>query len=106
MNTRARELRLHEHNVHQRQRTGRRRSKDADLGTRPCAYFLRAAASPENTGVHRHLDGYRARRQIRSGANTNKMLKSYQGLTGLKTGYIREAGFCISASAERDGLSL
>jgi len=30
-------------------------------------------------------------------ANTNKMLKS---------GYIREAGFCISASAERDGLSL
>lgn len=39
-------------------------------------------------------------------ANTNKMLKSYQGLTGLKTGYISEAGFCISASAERDGLSL
>ena len=39
-------------------------------------------------------------------ANTNKMLKSYQGLTGLKTGYISEAGYCISASAERDGLSL
>ncbi len=39
-------------------------------------------------------------------ANTNKMLKSYKGLTGLKTGYISEAGFCISASAERDGLSL
>lgn len=39
-------------------------------------------------------------------ANTNKMLRSYKGLTGLKTGYIREAGFCISASAERDGLSL
>ena len=39
-------------------------------------------------------------------ANTNKMLKSYPGMTGLKTGYIREAGFCISASAERDGLSL
>ncbi|WNX83607.1 D-alanyl-D-alanine carboxypeptidase family protein [Agathobaculum sp. NTUH-O15-33] len=39
-------------------------------------------------------------------ANTNKMLKSYQGLTGLKTGYISEAGFCISASAERDGLSI
>lgn len=39
-------------------------------------------------------------------ANTNKMLKSYQGLTGLKTGYISEAGFCISASATRDGLSI
>ena len=39
-------------------------------------------------------------------ANTNKMLRSYKRLTGLKTGYIREAGFCISASAEREGLSL
>lgn len=39
-------------------------------------------------------------------ANTNKMLKNYQGMTGLKTGYISEAGFCISATAERDGLSL
>ncbi|HIY52799.1 MAG TPA: D-alanyl-D-alanine carboxypeptidase [Candidatus Agathobaculum merdavium] len=39
-------------------------------------------------------------------ANTNKMLKSYPGLTGLKTGYISEAGYCISATAERDGLSL
>ena len=39
-------------------------------------------------------------------ANTNKMLKSYPGLTGLKTGYISEAGYCISASAEREGLSL
>jgi len=39
-------------------------------------------------------------------ANTNKMLRSYKGLTGLKTGYISEAGFCISATAERDGLGL
>lgn len=39
-------------------------------------------------------------------ANTNKMLKKYQGLTGLKTGYISESGFCISATAKRDGLGL
>ncbi|MCB6364839.1 D-alanyl-D-alanine carboxypeptidase [Intestinibacillus massiliensis] len=39
-------------------------------------------------------------------ANTNKMLKSYQGLIGLKTGYISEAGFCISAAAQRDGMTL
>lgn len=39
-------------------------------------------------------------------ANTNKMLRSYQGLIGLKTGYISEAGFCISAAAERDGMTL
>ena len=39
-------------------------------------------------------------------ANTNKMLRSYNGLVGLKTGYISEAGFCISAVAERDGMTL
>lgn len=39
-------------------------------------------------------------------ANTNKMLRSYQGLIGLKTGYISQAGFCISAAAERDGMTL
>ena len=39
-------------------------------------------------------------------ANTNKMLRRYPGLTGLKTGYISQAGFCISASAEREGMSL
>ena len=38
--------------------------------------------------------------------NTNKLLKSYQGITGLKTGTTGGAGVCISASAERDGLGL
>jgi len=38
--------------------------------------------------------------------NTNKLLKSYDGITGLKTGTTNEAGCCISATAERDGLSL
>ena len=38
--------------------------------------------------------------------NTNKLIKSYQGITGLKTGTTSKAGSCISATAERDGLSL
>ncbi|MGN0975686.1 MAG: D-alanyl-D-alanine carboxypeptidase family protein [Gemmiger sp.] len=38
--------------------------------------------------------------------NTNKLLKSYNGITGLKTGTTGGAGVCISASASRDGLSL
>ena len=38
--------------------------------------------------------------------NTNKLLRSYQGITGLKTGTTGGAGVCISASAERDGLGL
>lgn len=38
--------------------------------------------------------------------NTNKLLKSYDGITGLKTGTTGDAGSCISATAERNGLSL
>ena len=38
--------------------------------------------------------------------NTNKLLKSYKGITGLKTGTTGQAGSCMSATAERDGLSL
>ena len=38
--------------------------------------------------------------------NTNKLLKSYNGITGLKTGTTGQAGSCISATAQRNGLSL
>ena len=38
--------------------------------------------------------------------NTNKLLKTYDGITGLKTGTTGDAGSCISATAERNGLSL
>ncbi len=38
--------------------------------------------------------------------NTNKLLKTYNGITGLKTGTTDDAGCCISATATRDGMSL
>ncbi|MBM4265611.1 MAG: D-alanyl-D-alanine carboxypeptidase [Deltaproteobacteria bacterium] len=38
--------------------------------------------------------------------NTNKMLYWYRGATGLKTGYIGASGFEVTATAERDGMSL
>ena len=38
--------------------------------------------------------------------NTNKLLRRYSGITGLKTGTTGGAGICISASATRNGLSL
>ena len=47
---------------------------------------------------------------IRDGAfgltNTNRLVRFYQGTTGLKTGSTDAAGFCISATAERDGMEL
>ncbi len=38
--------------------------------------------------------------------NTNKLVRFYEGCTGLKTGTTSSAGYCLSATAERDGLSL
>lgn len=38
--------------------------------------------------------------------NTNKLLKSYNGITGLKTGTTGKAGSCITATAQRDGVQL
>lgn len=39
-------------------------------------------------------------------ANTNKLIRSYQGITGLKTGSTGNAKYCLSATAERDGMEL
>ena len=47
---------------------------------------------------------------VRDGAtqlvNTNKLIRSYKGITGLKTGTTSQAGSCIAATAERGGLRL
>lgn len=39
-------------------------------------------------------------------ANTNKLIRNYQGATGLKTGSTTKAGCCLSATAERGGMEL
>ena len=39
-------------------------------------------------------------------SNTNKMVRFYSGATGLKTGFTSAAGYCLSASAQRDDLEL
>jgi len=47
---------------------------------------------------------------VRDGAfgltNTNRLIRFYSGATGLKTGSTAKAGFCISATAERNGMHL
>ena len=39
-------------------------------------------------------------------SNTNKLVRFYQGATGLKTGFTNAAGYCLSASAMRNGMEL
>lgn len=38
--------------------------------------------------------------------NTNRLIRFYDGATGLKTGTTSKAGYCVSATAIRDGMSL
>ncbi len=47
---------------------------------------------------------------LRGGAfqlsNTNKLIRFYEGATGLKTGFTATAHYCLAATAERDGMEL
>lgn len=38
--------------------------------------------------------------------NTNRLVRFYEGTTGVKTGTTSKAGYCVSASAKRDGMEL
>lgn len=38
--------------------------------------------------------------------NTNRLINSYPGMDGLKTGYTKEAGYCLAATAERNDMRL
>jgi len=47
---------------------------------------------------------------LRSGqwqlSNTNKLIRYYEGATGLKTGSTQNAGYCLAATAQRNGMEL
>ena len=61
---------------------------------------------------HQRITGYTTiwMDSLRNGetqlVNTNKLIRFYEGATGLKTGTTSKAGCCVSATAERDGLEL
>ncbi len=38
--------------------------------------------------------------------NTNKLIRDYPGMDGIKTGHTDEAGFCLAATAQRDNMRL
>lgn len=38
--------------------------------------------------------------------NTNKLIKTYDGMDGLKTGYTKEAGYCLTATAKKNNMRL
>ena len=38
--------------------------------------------------------------------NTNRLVRFYKGVDGLKTGYTKEAGYCLTSTAEKDNMRL
>lgn len=108
MNTRAKELGMNDTNFVNC--TGLDDGADAQ-NHRTSAYDI-ALMSRELLKNHPDIKTYTTiwMDTVRDGAfglaNTNKMVRFYPGCTGLKTGFTSGAGYCLSASAQRDGMEL
>lgn len=75
-----------------------------------CAYDLAVIAS--HVMKHKLIQNYTTiwLDSLRNGKtelnNTNKLVNTYSGITGLKTGTTSNAGFCIAATAKRENMNL
>ena len=105
MNNRAKELKMN--NTHFENATGLDDTTDThlttarDIGIMSCE-LLKYDFVKDYTTVW--MDSLRdGKTEL---VNTNKLVRFYNGTTGLKTGTTAKAGCCVSASAERDGLHL
>lgn len=90
-----------------------RRAADGDLTTpRDYAilsrYLLRETNVAKYTGVRQRKfgEGRRPADRVIDMINHNHLLGRVAGVNGLKTGYTNSAGYCLAASAERDGRSI
>ncbi len=90
-----------------------RRAADGDLTTpRDYAilsrYLLRETDVTKYTGVRQRQfgAGQRSADRVIAMTNHNHLLGKVAGVDGLKTGYTNGAGYCLAASAERDGRSI
>ena len=108
MNTRAKELGME--NTHFVNCTGLDDGPDA-AQHKTSAYDI-ALMSAELLKNHPDIKKYTTiwMDTLRNGtfglSNTNKLIRFYPGATGLKTGFTSNAGYCLSASAQRDGMEL
>ena len=108
MNSRARELGMRD--THFVNCTGLDDSEEAK-NHRTSAHDI-AVMSRELLGKHPEIKKFTTiwMDSVRNGAfglsNTNKLIRFYDGATGLKTGFTSGAGYCLSASAMREGMEL
>ena len=108
MNARAKELGMND--THFVNCTGLDGGADA-AEHRTSAYDI-ALMSRELLGSHPDIKKYTTiwMDTVRDGqfglSNTNKLIRFYSGATGLKTGFTSGAGYCLSATAQREGMEL
>ena len=85
---------------------------DADAASHKTSAYDIALMSRELLSKHPDIKKYTTiwMDTVRNGtfglSNTNKLVRFYQGATGLKTGFTSGAGYCLSATAMRDGMEL
>ena len=105
MNARANELGLE--NTHFQNPHG---LDDADHYTTARDLAIVAAAAIDNPVLKSIVSTYKHSFSIsdkqRTVVNHNKLLRSYDGAIGVKTGYTKKSGRCLVSAAERDGLTL
>lgn len=74
-----------------------------DLG-KITAYAMKNTIFREIVGTKRYVMPWKDREYDRVIVNKNKILSTYEGGDGVKTGYTKKAGRCLVASATRDGM--
>ena len=108
MNARAKELGMND--THFVNCTGL--DDGADAAEHKTSAYDIALMSRELLGSHPDIKKYTTiwMDTVRSGqfglSNTNKLIRFYSGATGLKTGFTSGAGYCLSATAQREGMEL
>ena len=109
MNARATQLGMQD--THFVNCTGLDDTDDAKTNHKTSAYDI-AVMSRELLKMHPDIKKFTTiwMDTVRNGSfglsNTNKLVRFYNGATGLKTGFTSDAGYCLSASAQRDDLEL
>ncbi len=70
------------------------------------AYALRNDCFREIVSTYKRVIPLRDNEGSRVLLNHNRLLRSYDGAIGVKTGFTRKSGRCLVSSAERDGVTL
>lgn len=88
-----------------------RRTQDGDISTARdfavlCRHLLLRTDVLKYTSVSRRMFGNERASGPIDMINHNKLLGKVAGVDGLKTGYTKDAGYCLSATAERNGRRL